>query len=63
MFYHSFMKIYTVFRINNIMYRIYSIAQSWKICAKIKKYLHNLNISVTFAAQKGNINFIILSKQ
>ena len=45
------------------MYVIYSIAQYWKICAKIKKYLHNLNISVTFAAQKGNINFIILSKQ
>ena len=52
-----------MFRINNIMYRIYFIAQYWKICAKIKKYLHNLNISVTFAAQKGNINFIILSKQ
>lgn len=63
MFYHSVMKIYTMFRINNIMYGIYSIAQCWKICAKIKKYLHNLNISVTFAAQKGNINFIILSKQ
>lgn len=63
MFYHSFMKIYTMFRINNIMCGIYSIAQYWKICAKIKKYLHNLNISVTFAAQKANINFIILSKQ
>ena len=63
MFYHSFMKIYTVFRINYIMYGIYSIAQYWKICAKFKKYLHNLNISVTFAAQKANINFIILSKQ
>lgn len=63
MFYHSFMKIYTVFRINNTMYVIYFVAQYWKICAKIKKYLHNLNISVTFAAQKGNINFIILSKQ
>lgn len=63
MFYYSFMKIYTVFPINNIMYGIYFIAQYWKICAKIKKYLHNLNISVTFAAQKGNINFIILSKQ
>lgn len=50
MFYHSFMKIYTMFRIYNIMYGIYSIAQYWKICAKIKKYLHNLNISVTFAA-------------
>lgn len=57
------MKIYTVFLINNIMYGIYFIAQYWKICAKIKKYLHNLNICVTFAAQKGNINFIILSKQ
>ena len=57
------MKIYTVFPINNIMYGIYFIAQYWKICAKIKKYLHNLNISVTFAAQKANINFIILSKQ
>jgi hypothetical protein len=45
------------------MYGIYSIAQYWKICAKSKKYLHNLNISVTFAAQKANINFIILSKQ
>ena len=63
MFYHSFMKIYTMFRINYIMYGIYFIAQYWKICAKIKKYLHNLNISVTFAAQKANINFIILSKQ
>lgn len=63
MFYYSFMKIYTVFPINNIMYGIYFFAQYWKICAKIKKYLHNLNISVTFAAQKGNINFIILSKQ
>ena len=63
MFYHYVMKIYTMFRINNIMYGIYSIAQYWNICAKIKKYLHNLNISVTFAAQKGNINFIILSKQ
>lgn len=63
MFYHSFMKIYTMFRINNIMYGIYFVAQYWKICAKIKKYLHNLNISVTFAAQKANINFIILSKQ
>lgn len=63
MFYHSVMKIYTMFRLNNIMYGIYSIAQYWKICAKIKKYLHNLNISVTFAAQKANINFIILSKQ
>lgn len=63
MFYHSFMKIYTMFHINNIMYGIYFVAQYWKICAKIKKYLHNLNISVTFAAQKANINFIILSKQ
>ena len=52
-----------MFRINNIMYGIYFVAQYWKICAKIKKYLHNLNISVTFAAQKANINFIILSKQ
>ena len=63
MFYHYVMKIYTMFRINNIMYGIYSFAQYWNICAKIKKYLHNLNIIVTFAAQKANINFIILSKQ
>ena len=52
-----------MFHINYIMYGIYFVAQYWKICAKSKKYLHNLNISVTFAAQKANINFIILSKQ
>ena len=63
MFYYFFMKKNKLFYINIIMYGIYSIAQYWKICAKIKKYLHNLNICVTFAAQKGNINFIILSKQ
>lgn len=63
MFITLFMKKNKLFYINNIMYGIYFIAQYWKICAKTKKYLHNLNISVTFAAQKANINFIILSKQ
>ena len=63
MFYYSFMKKNKLFFINNIMCGIYFIAQYWKICAKTEKYLHNLNISVTFAAQKANINFIILSKQ